>query len=681
MYRPPGSGKTKTIVAIVGAILSDSFRHRGTAINVPGQPRSDAAPKKLLICAPSNAAVDELVLRFKNGIKTLNGEERKINIVRLGRGDAINAHVQDVTLEVLVNKKLGVTNGNGDGNDSEETRKLFQQHKAVSNQLNQVREQLNSAIVKGPDASKLQDDLNALRRQKALLGTKIDAVKDNEKTASRNADLNRRRAQEQILSEAHVICATLSGSGHDMFQSINVEFETVIVDEAAQCVEMSALIPLKYGCSKCILVGDPKQLPPTVFSKVAARFQYEQSLFVRMQKNHPKDVHLLDTQYRMHPEISLFPSQTFYDGRLLDGANMAGLRKQPWHRSLLLGPYRFFDVQGQHSAAPKGHSLINIAEIDIAIRLYKRLTSDFSDYDFRGKVGIITPYKSQLRELKSRFTNEYGPTITEEIEFNTTDAFQGRESEVIIFSCVRASASGGIGFLQDIRRMNVGLTRAKSSLWVLGNSQSLIRGEFWRKLVEDAKHRDRYTEGNLQIMLGKHSSAYPAPKEYNMPSRPSQPMQGLQSNPMSRSASEQSSSSSVHDPRKQIKQEFKQEIKIGIKQEPTDAGLVPNGKRKHSLGNDENGDREDVEMEDVDSEAASSAIYGSGRSTPASFADATRDNLTSASDTTKSVSESDPPKPGDVVSVMAARPPKIRRRPREPVDPFIRRQPKKPKTE
>ena len=138
------------------------------------------------------------------------------------------------------------------------------------------------------------------------------------------------------------------------------------------------------------------------------------------------------------------------------------------------------------------------------------MITDHQDYDFRGKVGIITPYKSQLRELKTRFSTQYGPNIVEDIDFNTTDAFQGRESEVIIFSCVRASPAGGIGFLQDIRRMNVGLTRAKSSLWVLGNSESLARGQYWRKLVEDAKARDSYTTGNLLEMLAKPSSAYKA---------------------------------------------------------------------------------------------------------------------------------------------------------------------------
>ncbi|KAK3106772.1 DEAD-box type RNA helicase, partial [Teratosphaeriaceae sp. CCFEE 6253] len=275
---------------------------------------------------------------------------------------------------------------------------------------------------------------------------------------------------------------------------------------------MSSLIPLKYGCVKCILVGDPKQLPPTVFSKEAARFQYEQSLFVRMQNNAPAEVHLLDTQYRMHPAISAFPSRTFYDGLLKDGKDMEALRRKPWHRSVLLAPYRFFDVQGQQHAAPKGHSLVNVAEVGVAIGLYERLTADYGDaVEDIGRVGVITPYKSQLRLLRDRFTQRFGAGIAEHVEFNTTDAFQGRESEIIIFSCVRASpgGGGGIGFLNDVRRMNVGLTRAKSSLWVLGNSESLMRGPFWRKLVEDAKARDKWTGGNVLALLARPSREFP----------------------------------------------------------------------------------------------------------------------------------------------------------------------------
>ncbi|KAG9975445.1 hypothetical protein KCU78_g22719, partial [Aureobasidium melanogenum] len=214
----------------------------------------------------------------------------------------------------------------------------------------------------------------------------------------------------------------------------------------------------------------------------------------------------------MHPDISAFPSAAFYEGRLLDGDNMAGLRKQPWHASDLLAPYRFFDVQGQHQAAPKGHSLINLAEIEIAMLLYERLISDYRDHDFKNKIGIITPYKSQLRELKQRFSGRYGLDIMESIEFNTTDAFQGRESEIIIFSCVRASATGSVGFLSDVRRLNVGITRAKSSLWILGNSDSLMRGEVWKTLLDDARDRNCYITGNLHGMLKAHSSKFPAKK-------------------------------------------------------------------------------------------------------------------------------------------------------------------------
>jgi hypothetical protein len=135
------------------------------------------------------------------------------------------------------------------------------------------------------------------------------------------------------------------------------------------------------------------------------------------------------------------------------------------------------------------------------MQLYDRLTTDFGEYGFEKKIGVITPYRSQLAELKARFSRRYGNKIVNLVDFNTTDAFQGRESEIIIFSCVRASPSGGIGFLQDIRRMNVGLTRAKSSLWVLGNSDSLQRGEFWAKLIEDAKSRKQFRAGNYMAEL------------------------------------------------------------------------------------------------------------------------------------------------------------------------------------
>lgn len=505
--RPPGSGKTKTIVAIVGALMTGTASSKGVPIARPqaGQQRSStpSAGKKLLVCAPSNAAVDELVMRLKDPVKTVIGELRKLSVVRLGRTDAMNANVLDVTLEELVNAKLNLTTKEQQTTPGEDTHKLMMAHKATCDEFNALRIKVDEAKASGKSVSPEQDrQFEVLKRRKQLLSNQIDSSRDRGDTVARDAEINRRRIQQDILDNAEVICATLSGSGHEMFQNLTIEFETVIIDEAAQSIELSALIPLKYACSKCILVGDPKQLPPTVLSREAARFQYEQSLFVRMQSNHPNEIHLLDTQYRMHPEISAFPSATFYDGRLLDGPDMAKLRSQPWHESKLLGPYRFFDVRGSHQTA-HGHSLVNFAEIEVALCLFERLTTDCAGYDFNGKIGVITPYKSQLRELRSKFVQKFSETIFNTIEFNTTDAFQGRECEIIIFSCVRASGSRGIGFLSDIRRMNVGITRAKSSLWVLGNAQSLMQGEFWSKLIQDSKARDRFTDGDVTGVLSK----------------------------------------------------------------------------------------------------------------------------------------------------------------------------------
>ncbi|KAJ5945938.1 hypothetical protein N7454_002777 [Penicillium verhagenii] len=498
---PPGSGKTKTITALIGSLLSNALEKAGVSIGT-GYPSGKPPPtRKILVCAPSNAAVDELVMRLKKGVRTIHGRDEKISVVRLGRGDAINSNVLDVTLDELVAARL---NKDPASNNAVDMKKLYEEHKSTDNSFKDARSRLDECRAKGlPAPEELEREFEMLKKKRAQHSAAIDKGRDQTHTNVRNADLHKKRVQQEIINGAHVICATLSGSGHEIFQSMSVEFETVIIDEAAQCIELSALIPLKYGCSKCVLVGDPKQLPPTVLSRMASKFSYEQSLFVRMQKNHSRDVHLLDTQYRMHPDISRFPSLTFYDGKLEDGPNMTKINTRPWHQSELLTPYRFFDVQGMHSSEVKGHSLVNYAELQVAMQLYNRLITDVKEYDFDGKIGIITPYKGQLREMKTRFAQRYGEDILKKVDFNTTDAFQGRESEIIIFSCVRASTNKGIGFLSDIRRMNVGLTRAKTSLWVLGNSRSLEQGEFWNGLIKDARNRSVYTEGNIARLLEK----------------------------------------------------------------------------------------------------------------------------------------------------------------------------------
>ncbi|XP_044721831.1 AAA domain-containing protein [Hirsutella rhossiliensis] len=496
---PPGTGKTKTIVAMVGSLLSEQLAQASAGV--------PARPKKLLVCAPSNAAVDELVLRLKAGVQTTSGKTRSIKVLRLGRTDVINVAVKDVTLDEQLH---------------EDAAKIKEELALLRPRLEEARGHEDRA-----EYNNLSRHFEDLKRRQMHIGKQIDANKDSGNSIAREMEMRRRQVQQEILNSAHVLCATLSGSGHEMFRNLDVEFETVIIDEAAQCVELSALIPLKYGCCKCILVGDPKQLPPTVLSQSAARFGYDQSLFVRMQQNHPKSVHLLNTQYRMHPEISMFPSKEFYEGQLQDGQGMVQLRRQPWHSSALLGPYRFFDVEGVQERGHRGQSLVNTRELEVAMQMYDTFSKKYRDCDLAGKIGIITPYKAQLFELRRRFKSRYGEDIADIIEFNTTDAFQGRECEIIIFSCVRASSTGGIGFMTDIRRMNVGLTRAKSSLWILGDSRALVQGEFWRKLIEDARARDRYTKGDIISMFrrpleqAKPERLAPAKKADISPRQPS----------------------------------------------------------------------------------------------------------------------------------------------------------------
>ncbi|KAF3901570.1 hypothetical protein ABW21_db0202407 [Orbilia brochopaga] len=502
---PPGTGKTKTVIAVIGALLSED---KGVSISVPGGVPASSKPnqKKLLVCAPSNAAVDELVIRLKQGVVRQSGEIFVPAVVRLGRMDVINQAVHDVVLDALVDKKINFQKEKEDGvgGKPKDKPKNLDELRSQMNILQAEKKEKWAAIDQARGEQRepplnLRQEVEALSRKVRDIGRQMDEVRDQASMVNRNNDIRRREFMQQVLDEANILCATLSGAGHDTLRNLNVEFETVIIDEAAQSIELSALIPLKFGCKKCIMVGDPKQLPPTVLSREASKFAYEQSLFVRMQKNHPETVHLLSIQYRMHPAISYFPSQMFYNSQLEDGPDMEVLRSQSWHNSLFFGPYRFFNVLGQESMS--GHSMKNINEVNVALMIYKRLVADFPETDFDGKIGVITPYKTQLQALRQKFVDNFGDQILKAVDFNTTDAFQGREREIIIFSCVRASQRSTVGFLSDIRRMNVGLTRARSSLFVLGNAGTLAKNEFWARLVDDARQRDVYTEGNFEQLL------------------------------------------------------------------------------------------------------------------------------------------------------------------------------------
>ncbi|CCG25545.1 Sen1 helicase [Candida orthopsilosis Co 90-125] len=486
---PPGTGKTKTILGIVGYSLSHGTNEK--VIEMPSKSSSPPSKAKILICAPSNAAVDELVVRLRNGVKNSKGEHMPLKVVRLGRSDAINPAVKDLTLEELVDKELQTKQVEvvTDPNLRSELNKMTQER-------DRLRSRLNDETLDPKEKDGVQQKLLEINKQRSELTKKLDDQRERSSIAYRNKEIDRRNIQARILSEANILCATLSGSAHDLVANLSVTFDQVIIDEACQCLESAAIIPLRYGCKKCIMVGDPNQLPPTVLSQSAASLNYDQSLFVRMQQNYPDSVYLLNTQYRMHPMISKFPSAEFYQSKLIDGPGMKEKNTRPWHLIDPLSPYRFFDIVSRHEKNELTRSLFNKEEANVCLQLVQKMMTMVPQSDIAGKIGIISPYKEQIRTIKSVFERAYGRLIFNEIDFNTVDGFQGQEKEIIIMSCVRASANGNVGFLSDVRRMNVALTRACTTLWILGNKTSLERDAVWKRLLEDAEKRNTVTKAH-----------------------------------------------------------------------------------------------------------------------------------------------------------------------------------------
>jgi senataxin len=251
-------------------------------------PKNINPAKKILICAPSNAAIDEIVRRLRSGLYSENGEFNPC-VVRIGSSDSTHDSVKSSCLDALVDIELN------------------------TEKLQVLTEKIDAEKRKGASAnSEVLSKLEAELRQ-------IRTSMKNDK-----GDQTRQQVKIRILNSADVICATLSGAGSDtLIQCMKEQsFDAIIIDEACQSVELSALVPFKYFEHKLFLVGDPNQLPPTVFSETSKNFLYNQSLFQRMQKLSPESVLFLQVQYRMHPSISYFPSQHFYQGNLIDGVRV-----------------------------------------------------------------------------------------------------------------------------------------------------------------------------------------------------------------------------------------------------------------------------------------------------------------------------------------------------------------------
>eukprot|EP00581_Thalassiosira_minuscula_P001355 CAMPEP_0183744966 /NCGR_PEP_ID=MMETSP0737-20130205/66000_1 /TAXON_ID=385413 /ORGANISM="Thalassiosira miniscula, Strain CCMP1093" /LENGTH=1358 /DNA_ID=CAMNT_0025980621 /DNA_START=110 /DNA_END=4183 /DNA_ORIENTATION=+ len=275
----------------------------------------------------------------------------------------------------------------------------------------------------------------------------------------------------KVLKNAQVVCCTCIGSGGDILDSMT--FERVLVDEATQATEPAVLVPLTRGCRQLVLVGDHCQLPPTVLSTRAEEEGLGVPLFSRMVACGVPPF-MLDTQYRMHPGISMFPSDLFYGGKLNDGVSppeRRPLQGFPWPREEF--PIAFIPVV-DGVEIDDGVSKANEAE---ALQVCKAVVHLLNGGQCSvSDIAVVTPYSAQVRLIRRQLRSiiHPGPPF---VEVSSTDGFQGREKEAVIFSAVRSNSAGAVGFVSDWRRINVSFTRARRALIVVGNPDTLRRGD------------------------------------------------------------------------------------------------------------------------------------------------------------------------------------------------------------
>lgn len=363
-----------------------------------------------------------------------------------------------------------------------------------------VREALRSATLDAVlEDHPMQEELAFLQDEQRELRKALPSLKGKEKGLM-HRDINHnqkeiRRLEDtmtaSVLDEAEVICATTIGCGHRLLESRR--FPVVLMDEATQATEPSALVPLVKGCRQLVLVGDHQQLPPTVLSRDAEKGGLNRSLFDRLIACGLVST-MLTTQYRMHPIMREFPSARFYDNRLEDGCTPeqrpppAGFLWPDWDR-----PMAFVPVSGVEETDEEGKSRSNRDEAALVLTIVNDLlmAGDVEPED----IGVVTPYNGQVRALTNLFDQAGGREPGQPyagLEIKSVDGYQGREKDVIVFSTVRANDEGEVGFLADYRRLNVAITRAKRGLVILGHPATLRHDPTWRSYLDWVEESQLY---------------------------------------------------------------------------------------------------------------------------------------------------------------------------------------------
>ncbi len=367
----------------------------------------------------------------------------------------------------------------------------------VVRMLSKSREEVGSSV----EHLTLTHQIMHLDIPMAAEALKLHNLKNEQGELSRNDEKRYkslvRTLEQRVLSCADVICVTCVGAGDSRLA--NFKFNTVLIDEATQAVEPESLITMVMGCKHVVMVGDHCQLGPCIMNKAVSDAGLCQSMYERLLMLGIKPIRLT-VQYRMHPALSLFPSNMFYEGTLQNGVSSCermGTASFPWPRPET--PMMFWTQLGAEELSSSGTSFLNRTEANAVEKIVTHLLKHGVG---PWQIGVITPYEGQRAHVVSLMLRHgsLSQGLYSAVEVASVDAFQGREKDYIILSCVRSNEHQGIGFLSDPRRLNVALTRARYGLAVLGNPNVLSREMVWSALTHHFREEDVLVEGTLKSL-------------------------------------------------------------------------------------------------------------------------------------------------------------------------------------